>query len=184
MDGEETALIVRCLRGDQRAFGLLYAAHAGSTKAYFLRCGFRPADADDLTQAVFVRAFRSLHTFDPARGAFRQWLGAVARNVARKQWRRRKDAENLDPELAEQMLASPDEPGALAESREEINALHDCITSLPPEPARIISLRYVEGLTTRGIAAATDVPEATVRLRMAQARDMLLKCLRAKGFMD
>jgi len=184
MGGKDTELIQRCLREEQSAFGLLYDGHAGWTKAYFLRCGFASADADDLTQAVFVRIFKSLRTFDPRRGSFCQWLAAITRNVARKQWRRRKATETFDPELAEEMLASPDNPGAMSETREELGALHECIASLPAELAHMISLRYVEGRTTRGIAAAADMPEATVRLRLNEARDMLRQCLQTKGFLD
>ena len=83
MDTQELEVISRALGGEQNAFSLLYARHAGRAKAYFLRCGFGSADADDLTQTVFVRVFKSLHTFDAARGQFAAWLAAIVRNTAR-----------------------------------------------------------------------------------------------------
>lgn len=151
--------------------------------AYLLRSGFALADAEDLAQETFARAFSALATFDARRGTLRGWLSAIARNVARKHWARRKDPDHFDPELAEETLAAPDNPGRTAEDREEVEAVRDCVEALPAELARIVRLRYVEGRTTRGAAAAASVPEATVRLRLGQARELLEKCLREKGLM-
>ncbi len=176
-------LIGRCLRGEQSACQQLYRAHAGRVRVYFRRSGFAPADADDLTQEAFIRVFRSLGGFDAGRGAFSTWVGAIARNVARKRWARRADPSDLDPELAEEMLAATDNPAADSEQREQLDALARCVGELPEEPARLVRLRYVQGLTTRGLAAATGLPEATVRLRLAQAVEALTRCMKAKGMM-
>jgi len=179
---DEAELVERCLAGEAAAFEALHAAHAGRVTGYLLRCGFAGADADDVAQEVFWRAFKSLRTFDPARGSLRTWLGAIARNAARKHWARRRPAGNFDPDLAEAMLAAPENPADRPEQREEIAAVRDCVDGLPADLARIVRLRYVEGLTTRGVAAAAGVPEATVRLRLTQAKGLLATCLRGKGF--
>ncbi len=184
MDAGDSELVLRCLWGDRAAFDPLYRAHAGRVKTYFLRCGFPEAFADDLTQDVFVRVLKSLHTFNPARGTFRQWLAAVTRNVARRRWERRADPESFDPELAEETLATYDNPGAASEEGERMNALGECVRALPPDLARLVRLRYVEGRTTRGIAAAVRMAEATVRLRLAEATDMLRRCMKSKGLID
>jgi RNA polymerase sigma-70 factor (ECF subfamily) len=176
-------VVRRCLNGDQAAFEALYAAHAGAVKAYLLRSGFAQADADDLTQETFTRAFGSLATFDADRGAFRVWAAAIARNVARKYWARRREPEHFDPELAAESLAVSDNPGQAAEAREEVEAVRTCVDALPAELAHIVRLRYVEGRTTRGIAAAAGIPEATVRLRLREARETLAQRLRKKGFL-
>ncbi len=182
MDRTESDLAARCLDGDEAAFGALHAACAGRIKAYFLRAGFPVADADDLTQEVFVRAFKSLRTFDPARGAFRTWLAAIARNVARRQWGRRSAPEDFDPILAEDVFAV--DTGPTAEADEEAAALSECIDALPAELGRVLHLRYVKGMTTRGIAAAAGIPEATVRLRLKETLSLLQGCLKAKGFLE
>ena len=72
-------VISRCLAGDDAAFDSLFAAHGRRVRAYFLRCGFGPADADDLTQDTFLRAFKSLGTFDATRGTFAGWSAATPR---------------------------------------------------------------------------------------------------------
>ena len=106
MDAAEREIISRCLQGDEEAFGDLYHAHSGRVRAYFLRSGFAPADADDRVQEVFLRVFKSLGTFSPSRGAFGQWLSTIARNVARKHWQRRRHPQDFDPALADEMFAS------------------------------------------------------------------------------
>ncbi len=88
VDSRDTDRIARCLKGYETAFADLYATHAGRVKAYLLRSGFAPAEADDLTQETFVRAFRSLRRYDAARGSFRAWLGEIAGGVAWKHRRR------------------------------------------------------------------------------------------------
>jgi len=165
-------------------FESLHAAHAGRIRAYFLRSGFPDSDADDLTQETFIRAFKSIRTFDPDRGSFRTWLAAIARNVARKRWGQRAAPDHFDPEIAEDVFAAPDNRTGSAEAREEIDALSECIDALPANLARVVHLRYVQAMTTRGVAAETGIPEATVRLRLSEALALLEGCLRAKGVLE
>jgi len=179
---DEQDAIARCLRGDTSGFEDLHSVHAGRVMAYLLRSGFSRHDAEDLCQDIFVRVVKSLATFDPLRGAFSAWLATIARNVARKRWRRRPAEEfDFDPELANETLASADETAGHAESAEAIEALDECIERLPADLRRLIRLRYVDGRTTRGIASVTDSPEATVRLHLDKARDLLRRCLKSKG---
>lgn len=175
-------LIEDCLAGQQQAFEELYSQHSGMVMAYLLRSGFGSPDAEDLTQETFLRAARSLSSFDSRRGPFAGWLGAVARNVARRHWARRSRGEVFDLEMIEDVVAEP--PANTAAELEEIDALRDCVRHLPPQYRRLIELRYVDGLTTRAIAAAASVPEATTRSRLAEAKEMLSRCLRGKGFLQ
>lgn len=177
-------LVQRCLGGEQSALSELHQLHAPAVAAYLLRSGFSRPDAEDLTQEVFIRVFRGLGGFDPARGRLRGWIGAIAKNVARRHWRRRViDREHFDPELAQEVLEGPDTDQPPLEIREEIDALKEAISSLPPELAKIVRMRYVEGRTTRGIASAAGLPESTVRLRLAEASAKLEEALRRRGFL-
>lgn len=182
MDKTNSELVARCIDGDEAAFGPLHAACAGHIKAYFLRLGFAVADADDLTQAVFVRAFKSLRSFNRTREPLGMWLASIARSVARRELGRRTEAENFDPLLAEDVFAVSMGPGT--EASEEAVALSQCIDALPPELAQVVHLRYVKGMTTRGIAAAAGTSEATVRLRLNDMLSLLRGCLSAKGFLE
>jgi RNA polymerase sigma-70 factor (ECF subfamily) len=182
VNGPDVQRISRAQAGDSEALEALYHSHVGRVRAYFARCGFRPPD--DPAQEVFLRAMRSLGTYDPARGSFGGWLAAIARNVARRQWRRREPPANFDPDLAEDVLVAADDPGDAPEAREEIAAVRACVDELPDELARLVGLRYVEGRTTRGVAAAAGLAESTVRRRLEQARGLLRRCLKGKGFLS
>ena len=184
MDRNESELIARAAAGEDAAFQALYAGAAGRVRAYLRRSGFAPHDADDLAQETFLRAFKSIRTFDPQRGSFPSWVGAIARNVARRRWRRRAEPDSFDPDLAEEMFPAADNPSASPEAREEIEAVRACVDALPAELARVVRLRYVDGRTTRGIGAATGLPEATVRLRLKEAGAILAQCLKEKGFTE
>jgi RNA polymerase sigma-70 factor (ECF subfamily) len=181
MEPREAEWIARWQAGDTAAFDRLYARYVGWVMAYLRRSGFEPADADDLAQEVFVRLVKSIHTFDAGRGAFVPWLATVTRNVARRSWGGRPPPDHLDPEMAEAVFAAAEDAAARPETREEIEALRGCIDALPPDLARFVRLRYVEGMTTRGMAEAERLAEATVRLRLGEAKALLEKCLQSKG---
>jgi len=155
---------------------------------YFRRSGFDSSPAADLTQETFVRVFGSLGGYDQARGAFRAWLSAiarnVARNVARKYWRRRATVNTFDPELADAMFAIPAEASHSPEQREEMSAVADCVSCLDEQLGELICLRYVRGMTTRGIAAEAGMPESTVRSRLGEALDCIERCLQGKGIVQ
>ena len=170
-----------CTAGEDDAPERLYARHAGRVMAYLLRSGFAPSDADDLLQETFLNAFRSLGTFDPQRGGFRAWVGAIARNVVRRHWARRREAERYVPELAEEMLPTDSDAADAPQANVEMDILRAGILSLPGELRRVLELRYVEGLTTRSIAATMDMPESTVRLRLEEAYTLLQSRLRKAG---
>ena len=179
----EVDLIRRCLGGDEEAYAALYSAHAGRIKVYFRRSGFSAADCDDRTQETFVRAFRSLERYDAARGPFGGWLSAVARNVARRHWGKRAQPAGFDPELAEEMLSFHDNPGHSVQALEELDGLGQCLESLPKNLANLVRMRYVGGMTTRGLASASGLAEATVRLRLAEATRLLAACMKKKGLL-
>ena len=175
--------ISRCLAGERPAFAELHAAHAPGIGAFFLRSGFAPADAEDLTQETFMRAFRSLATFDADKAAFSTWLGTIARNVARKQWQRRRPAQEIDDELAQNVLADENDPLADMANTEALDALVRCMEALDADLARLVRLRYVQALTTRGIAKELGIPESTARLRLTDAHQRLQRCMNGKGFL-
>lgn len=176
-------LVVRCLAGDGAAFAEMHTRYAPRVAAYFLRSGFEGNLAQDLTQDVFLRAYQSLRTFDSSRGALGTWIGAIARNVARGKWRGRKGEGLFDDEMAQEALADTSDAGPALEDREEIEALVGCLEHLDKELGRLIRLRYVDSLTTRGMAEATGLAESTVRVRLEEARAKLEMCLKGRGFM-
>lgn len=182
-ESEELRLILDCQAGSRAAFESLYRMRAPRAKAYFLRCGFSPADADDMVQDAFTRLLTSIGRFDPQRGAFAAYMATIIRNVARKRWARRTHAQDMDSELAQDVLQDTGQSPS-PEQREEAAAVGECVSRLRVDLAALVRLRYVEGYTTRKIAEMTGMAEATVRLRLDEAKALLEQCLRAKGVVE
>jgi RNA polymerase sigma-70 factor (ECF subfamily) len=178
---ESEELLEAFRAGDAAAFDALYTRHTARVRAYFHRSGFNAADAEDLTQETFLRVHRSAHTFDPARGHFVPWVGTIAKNLARRNFRRRANAESFDTDLAAEVFVTHTNPDEAAQRRENLGRLAECVALLPDEMQRIVHLRYDEALTTRGVADAMGMPESTVRHRLHDARERLRGCLRQKG---
>lgn len=178
MSEADDRLVALYLAGDREAGSRLYELHGRRVKAYLLRSGFSAVDADDLTQDIFLRVFRSLHTFDPERGAFGTWLRAVARNGARRAWQKVGSPDDFDPKLAEEVFeTNAQEDPAL---REEIDILKECVSGLAEHYRMLVELRYYKSMTTRGISGRTGTAESTVRLRLEEAMGLLLECMRKK----
>jgi RNA polymerase sigma factor (sigma-70 family) len=182
MNQHDADILARCRKGYETAYADLYAAHAGRVKTYFLRSGFESSDADDLTQETFARAFAALRQFNPRKGSLPTWLGAIARNLARRYWRKQSHTDSFDPSLAEDVFVSPDVAAAAAAQKEQFSALAECLETLEETLRTTVRLRYVDGLTTRAIAQRTNIPESTVRFRLDEARTLLGRLLREKGF--
>lgn len=185
MDDRDLVLVSRCLMGDASAFHELYEARAAGVMSYFVRCGFGPVESEDLTQETFIRAFKSLEGFDAQKGYFQQWLGAIARNMARRKWEGRRGGANpdYDAQVAASSLADDEsaDPARRAEDSEALAALAACVEGLSEADRQLVRLRYVEAMSTRGIAQTCGIPESTVRSRLDEACRHLAKCMKGKG---
>jgi RNA polymerase sigma factor (sigma-70 family) len=178
----EHHFVSRLRAGQADAQRELFSRWGPRVAAYLRRSGFQSADVANLSQEVFWRVLRSVHTFNPRKGSLNSWIRTISKNVVRSAWAKRPQPESVDPELAEQTLMDPTTPSGISETREEIHALGDCVGLLPVGLQVIVELRYVEALTTRGIAERMDMAEATVRNRLAEAKEVLARCLAKKGF--
>lgn len=138
--------------------------------------GNRP-DAEDLTQEVFVRVFRSLHTYTP--GTFEGWLHRITTNVfldqARRKQRIRFDA--LSDERAERLRSASPAPEVAYADRTFDDDVEQALASLPPEFRVAVVLCDVEDLTYEEIAEITSAKMGTVRSRIHRGRSMLRHAL-------
>jgi RNA polymerase sigma-70 factor (ECF subfamily) len=168
-------LVKAAAAGSREAFDELVRRHQSAmlTLARVLTGG--RGDADDLAQDVFVRAWRSLAGF---RGdsTFRTWLHRVAINVIRssqaKQGRLlRMFVSRREPEDAPLDPPSGDEPVDTALARRQV--IDRALAALPEELRMPVTLRDVQGLEYKEIAALLDVPIGTVESRIFRARQRL-----------
>jgi RNA polymerase sigma-70 factor (ECF subfamily) len=134
-------------------------------------CG-NPEDSFDLTQEVFIKAWRNMDSFRGDSAVY-TWLYRLASNTCtdflRKKARRGVPAVSLD----DAEFSLPDtrfEPAIALERKELAKALEDALNRLSPEHKQIVILRETAGLSYGEIAEALDIEEGTVKSRLARAR--------------
>jgi RNA polymerase sigma-70 factor (ECF subfamily) len=148
------------------AFPAFLAHHQDLVYGIALRSTKRPADAEELAQDAFVRAYRALATYDAERVRSmrpRGWLAAITANLARNRARRSAPA-TADLEVLVDVRAD-DAPGpeSLAERREAAATWRARLEALPPHYRRAVELRHVGGLSYPELAEALGRPLGTVK---------------------
>ena len=136
-----------------------------------------PADAEDLTQDVFVRVVRSLSTYTP--GPFEGWLHRITTNLfldqARRKQRIRFDA--LSDERAARLRSAAAAPDDHYADRTFDDDVERALAQLPPDFRAAVVLCDIEGLTYEEIAEILDAKLGTVRSRIHRGRAMLRDAL-------
>jgi RNA polymerase sigma-70 factor (ECF subfamily) len=149
-----------------------------------LRLTRNPADAEDLVQDTYLKAFRSADRFEPGTN-LRAWLFTILHNTARNRARdRARDAVSVDSDAVDRALESPlplHGPGETPESvllREMLDPdLQAAIDGLPEAFRQAVWLRDVEEFSYAEIAAMLDIPIGTVMSRISRGRRMLFDAL-------
>ena len=148
--------------GDVASFELLYARYAPVVHSILLG-RLPPADADDVTQNVFITAYTKLHSLrEPA--AFAGWIARTARNAAEDHRRRMSETVELDEAYATQ--------GTQREDLEAARAL-DAIRNLPEAYRETLMMRLVEGMSGPEISARTGLTPGSVRVNLHRGMQML-----------
>jgi RNA polymerase sigma factor (sigma-70 family) len=159
------------------------AQHSARVYRLAYRLTGNPHDAEDLTQEVFVRVFRSLSSYTP--GTFEGWLHRITTNLFLDQARRRAKirfdalADDADQRMPGR-VPSPDSQVADAMLDDDVE---DALAALPPEFRAAVVLCDIEGLSYDEIADVLGVKLGTVRSRIHRGRKMLRSALahRAPG---
>lgn len=177
----DQALVQRVQAGDQQAFGLLVAKYQRKLMRLVMRLVRDPAEAEDVTQEAFIKAYRALPGF---RGdsAFYTWLYRIGVNAA-KNWliangRRAPTATVVDSEEAEsyeggELLRDVDTPERILMSRQIAEKVNEAMERLPEDLRTAITLREIDGLSYEEIANAMNCPIGTVRSRIFRAREAI-----------
>ncbi len=164
----------------------LVKAHTRRVYAICYRFTGTDHEAQDLTQDVFVRLFRSLKSYRVGEGSFVVWLSRLTRNLLIDHYRRTKldrvtdSIEGQLPMLEEKTAASARTDGILA-GREASEVLQAGLQRLSPELREAVILRDLEEMEYKEIAQVLNVPEGTVKSRLNRGRAELARVLRQKG---
>ena len=179
---DQSALVRAAQAGDQAAFAEIVRIHQRGVYRVAWGLVRNAADADDVAQETFVRAFQALGRFRVGEPLF-PWLARIAVNQAYSlhRRRRRRPETPLEPlEQAGQQWAVDDDPADHAADRERGRHVGEALEKLSEEHRTVLVLRAVEGMTYEEIAQTLNVPPGTVMSRLSRARVALRDRLRAR----
>ncbi|WP_200903394.1 RNA polymerase sigma factor [Arthrobacter sp. RIT-PI-e] len=185
---DELTVVARAQDGDLQAFDWLITAYQGGIFRLCLRMLNNRQDAEDIVQETFISAWRSLPNLTVPQ-AFVPWLYRTATNkclddLRRRQRRPVEPAEDLGADTARESPRHPQgrttigagpsvDPAQDYENQEQMRALAELLQRLPPGPRACWLLREVHEFSYGEIAAIVQVPESTVRGRIARAKRLL-----------
>ena len=176
-DSVET-LIQQCLQGDQAAWQRIVQQHWRKVFNVAYKFVGRHDEAEDLTQDIFLKVFRSLATFD-RRANFQTWLISVSRNLCIDHYRSvRKERESVDRAVDTDTLApvAPDaSPIAALEHQDRVALLRQALATLAPTLREAVIMRDLQELSYQEIATKLDLPEGTVKSRINRGRTELAR---------
>jgi len=178
------SLVARCLRGDETAWEELVRLHTRKVYGLCYRFTGSGSEAQDLTQDVFLRVFRTLATFRSAEGSFATWLARVTRNLLIDHYRRTRQERVTDsiedqlPVLEEAGAAAPGRPDQAVAGREASEILQATLQRLSPDLREAVILRDLQEMEYREIADVLKIPEGTVKSRINRGRAELGRLLR------
>ncbi|HEU0122669.1 MAG TPA: sigma-70 family RNA polymerase sigma factor [Bryobacteraceae bacterium] len=180
----DTQLVERCLAGDEGAWEDLVKTHTRRVYSICYRFIGKDSEAQDLTQDVFLRLFRTLKSFRAGEGSFTVWLSRMTRNLLIDNYRRTRQERVTDsiedqlPMLEERSLGAGSRADGILAGREASELLQAALQRLSPELRETVILRDLEELEYKEIAETLGVPEGTVKSRLNRGRAELARILR------
>jgi RNA polymerase sigma-70 factor (ECF subfamily) len=178
------SLITRCLGGDEAAWEELVRLHSRQVYGLCYRFTGSGPEAQDLTQEVYLRVFRTLRTFRAAEGSFGTWLTRVTRNLLIDHYRRTRQERATDsieeqlPMMEDSGPAASARPDRMVAGREASEILQATLQKLSPDLREAVILRDLQEMEYREIAQALEIPEGTVKSRINRGRAELARLLR------
>ncbi len=175
------ALIQRCLKGDQLAWDAIVKQYWRKVFNVAYKFVGKHDEAEDLTQDIFLKIFKSLDTFD-RRANFQTWLISISRNLCIDHYRSvRKERETIDRDVDTSDLSPQSHdpsPVAALEQRDRVALLRDAMAALPETLRTAVLMRDIQELSYQEIAEQLRLPEGTVKSRINRGRTELARQIR------
>lgn len=173
-------LIRRCLDGDQQAWNEIVSRHWRKVFNIAYKFVGKSDKAEDLTQDIFLKIYKSLDTFD-RRANFQTWLFSISRNLCIDHYRTiRREREVIDHRVDTTEVWHADTRrnayGDL-EHKERVELLRSALKQLAPTLRKAVIMRDLREMTYHEIAKALNVPEGTIKSRINRGRTELTRQL-------
>ena len=168
-------ILERAFQGDMQAFERVYKDCSGFVYNVALRVTRNSADAEEVTQDVFMKVYRYLKSFR-FRSAFKTWLYRITVNTAINRYRKslREEKSRVDLGSAIESLPADSSAAEIALHSDNEARLNALLDRLSLKYKTCLILREIQGLNYQEIAAALRIPVNTVRSRLKRARQALL----------
>ncbi len=184
-EDSDTRLVELVQRGDRTAFNVLVLKYQHKVMKLVMRYVRNQAEAEDITQEAFIKAYRALPSFR-GESAFYTWLYRIAINTAKNSLmsgRKRLvdydlDLQDPDDYTSQVLLKHSDTPERLLLTDEIRQTVQEAMQSLPEDLQEAITLRELDGLSYEEIAEVMECPVGTVRSRIFRAREAIDNKLR------
>jgi RNA polymerase sigma-70 factor (ECF subfamily) len=182
-------LIRRCVSGDAAAWEEIVQRYHRRIYNICYRFAGSSDDAQDLTQEVFIKIYRTLGSYDVERGAFMTWVTTMTRNLLVDHFRKHKQdriTDSLDTPPSEHEDATPlsdkieykgPAPDSRVQSSEAQATVHEALQKLSPDLREAVILRDLQDFSYQEVAAVLKVPEGTVKSRINRGRAELARLL-------
>jgi RNA polymerase sigma factor (sigma-70 family) len=179
----DSTLVERCLSGEDAAWEDLVRTHTRRVYSLCLRFTGKDSDAQDLTQDVFLRVYRTLKSYRSEEGAFATWLSRLTRNLLIDHYRRSKQdraTDSIEEQLPvmEESTAVSARPDRMLAGREASEMLQAALQRLSPDLREAVILRDLQEMEYKEMADVLGIPEGTVKSRINRGRAELARVLR------
>ena len=177
-----------CMNGDSGAWAELVRTHHRRVYGLCYRFTGNPADAEDLTQDVFLKIYSNLASFDLTRGSLQVWITTMTRNLLVDNFRRTRNqratgslddgwesSEELSP--IDRLTSHSPSPHESAAQKELAKMVQQALAKVSVELREAVILRDLQDLDYKEIAQVLGIPEGTVKSRISRGRAELARLL-------
>jgi RNA polymerase sigma-70 factor (ECF subfamily) len=188
LETDWSQVVRRCMDGDSGAWAELVRSHHRRVYGLCYRFTGNPADAEDLTQDVFLKIYSNLVSFDSGRGSLQVWITTMTRNLLVDNFRRTRNQratsslddgwespEELKP--VDRLTATGPSPHESAAQKELAKMVQNALARVSVELREAVILRDLQDLDYKEIAQVLGIPEGTVKSRISRGRAELARLL-------
>ncbi|MCG7409701.1 sigma-70 family RNA polymerase sigma factor [Paenibacillus sp. ACRRX] len=167
---EDQEWVARVLAGDTESYAHLVNKYKHRLVAMLVGMGNSAADAEDIAQAAFVRAYKHLSKYNPE-SKFPAWLNRIAVNLSISNWR--KNQTRQWSELQDTLVGSEPSPEVQLLKQERREEVAEAIKQLSLPYRTVLCMRYTQDMSYKEIAEVLEVPVTTVQVHLHRAKKKL-----------
>ena len=188
LEQDWSQIVRRCIDGDSSAWAEMVRTHQRRVYGLCYRFTGNAADAEDLTQDVFLKIYSNLGSFDGARGSLTVWIATMTRNLLVDNFRRTRNqrgtsslddgwdqTEEIRP--ADRLMAAGPTPHEVAARKELAHMVQGALAKVSVELREAVILRDLQDFDYKEIAQVLGIPEGTVKSRISRGRAELARLL-------